>query len=95
MSGDAGLARAAREDDLSAPVAAALRSDRPTALLCFSDVMAHWAVRAAEDLGLTVPGDLSVVRLDREDRIGVIRGIEVGPRCASARLQADDPLRHR
>ena len=31
VSGDAGLARAAREDDLYAPVAAALRCDRPTA----------------------------------------------------------------
>jgi DNA polymerase-1 len=31
VSGDAGLARAAGEDDLYAPVAAALRSDRPTA----------------------------------------------------------------
>jgi DNA-binding LacI/PurR family transcriptional regulator len=40
------------------------RADRPTGLLCFSDVMAHWAVRAAEDLGLTVPGDLSVVGFD-------------------------------
>ena len=32
------------------------RPDRPTALLCYSDVMAFWAVRAAEDLGLRVPG---------------------------------------
>jgi DNA-binding LacI/PurR family transcriptional regulator len=40
------------------------RPDRPTAVLCFSDVIAHWAVRAAEDLGLTVPGDLSVVGFD-------------------------------
>jgi DNA polymerase-1 len=31
VSGDAGLARAAQEDDLYAPVAAALRCDRPTA----------------------------------------------------------------
>ena len=37
---------------------------RPTGILCFSDVMAHWAVRAAEDLGLTVPGELSVVGFD-------------------------------
>ena len=40
------------------------RHDRPTGLLCFSDVMAHWAVRAAEDLGLEVPGDVSVVGFD-------------------------------
>ena len=40
------------------------RPDRPTALLCYSDVMAFWAVRAAEDLGLRVPEDLSVVGFD-------------------------------
>ncbi|HET9945555.1 MAG TPA: LacI family DNA-binding transcriptional regulator [Actinomycetes bacterium] len=40
------------------------REDRPTGILCFSDVMAHWVVRAAEDLGLTVPDDLSVVGFD-------------------------------
>lgn len=40
------------------------RADRPTAVLCFSDVMARWVIRAAEDLGLDVPGDLSVVGYD-------------------------------
>jgi DNA-binding LacI/PurR family transcriptional regulator len=40
------------------------RDDRPTAVLCFSDVMAFWVVRAAEDLGLEVPADLSVVGFD-------------------------------
>ncbi|HEX7188055.1 MAG TPA: LacI family DNA-binding transcriptional regulator [Actinomycetes bacterium] len=40
------------------------RDDRPTAILCFADVMAHWAVRAAEDAGLRVPEDLSVVGFD-------------------------------
>ncbi len=40
------------------------RDDRPTAILCFSDVMAQWVVRAAEDLGLAVPDDLSVVGFD-------------------------------
>jgi DNA-binding LacI/PurR family transcriptional regulator len=39
-------------------------ADRPTAILCFADVMAYWVVRAAEDLGLTVPDDLSVVGFD-------------------------------
>ncbi|MGZ4594119.1 MAG: LacI family DNA-binding transcriptional regulator [Actinomycetes bacterium] len=37
---------------------------RPTAVLCFSDRMAHEVVRAAHDLGLDVPGDLSVVGFD-------------------------------
>lgn len=38
--------------------------DRPTGVLCFSDVIAHGVVRAAEQLGLCVPGDLSVVGFD-------------------------------
>jgi DNA-binding LacI/PurR family transcriptional regulator len=37
---------------------------RPTALLCMSDELAIGAVRAATDLGLTVPGDVSVVGFD-------------------------------
>jgi DNA-binding LacI/PurR family transcriptional regulator len=40
------------------------REDRPTGVLCFSDVIAHGVVRAAEQLGLSVPGDLSVVGFD-------------------------------
>jgi DNA-binding LacI/PurR family transcriptional regulator len=40
------------------------RDDRPTGVLCFSDVIAHGVVRAAEQLGLDVPGDLSVVGFD-------------------------------
>jgi len=38
--------------------------DRPTGVLCFSDVMAWGAIRAATDLGLRVPHDLSVVGFD-------------------------------
>jgi DNA-binding LacI/PurR family transcriptional regulator len=38
--------------------------DPPTAILCFSDVMAYGVVRAAESLGLTVPEDVSVVGFD-------------------------------
>ncbi|MEJ3656400.1 LacI family DNA-binding transcriptional regulator [Actinomycetes bacterium KLBMP 9759] len=41
-----------------------LTRDRPTALLCFSDAFAAGAVLAAEDLGLSVPGDLSIVGFD-------------------------------
>jgi DNA-binding LacI/PurR family transcriptional regulator len=37
---------------------------RPTAVLCFSDVLARGVVRAAEQLGLDVPADLSVVGFD-------------------------------
>jgi DNA-binding LacI/PurR family transcriptional regulator len=38
--------------------------DRPTGVLCYSDVIAHGVVRAAEQQGLRVPGDLSVVGFD-------------------------------
>lgn len=38
--------------------------ERPTAVLCYSDVMATETVRAAHDLGLRVPEDLSVVGFD-------------------------------
>lgn len=36
-------------------------SNRPTALICASDLAAIGAIRAAEDLGFSVPRDLSVV----------------------------------
>lgn len=38
--------------------------ERPTAVLCFSDVMAAEAIRAAHDLQLQIPEDLSVVGFD-------------------------------
>jgi DNA-binding LacI/PurR family transcriptional regulator len=38
--------------------------ERPTAILCFSDVVAAAVVHAAEDAGLRVPEDLSVVGFD-------------------------------
>jgi DNA-binding LacI/PurR family transcriptional regulator len=36
----------------------------PTAILAFSDAMAAGVIRAVEDKGLTVPGDISVVGFD-------------------------------
>lgn len=38
--------------------------DRPTAILCFSDVIAATVVQVAQDLGLQVPADVSVVGFD-------------------------------
>jgi DNA-binding LacI/PurR family transcriptional regulator len=38
--------------------------ERPTAVLCFSDVLGLGVVRAAQALGLDVPSDLSVVGFD-------------------------------
>ncbi len=40
------------------------RDDRPTGVLCISDVVAAQTIRAAADLGLRVPEDLSVVGYD-------------------------------
>lgn len=40
------------------------RPDRPTAVLCFSDAIAHGVILAAGDLGLRVPQDVSVVGFD-------------------------------
>ena len=57
-----------RHNDDEAAYSAALTllgtADRPTAVLCFSDVIAHGVVRAAERLRLDVPGDVSVVGFD-------------------------------
>jgi DNA-binding LacI/PurR family transcriptional regulator len=38
--------------------------ERPTAILCFSDAIANTVVRTAQQLGLRVPEDLSVVGFD-------------------------------
>jgi LacI family transcriptional regulator len=38
--------------------------ERPTALFCFRDLMAMGVYRAAHELGLEIPGDLSVVGFD-------------------------------
>ena len=57
-----------RESDDEEAYAAALgllsTDDPPTAVLCFSDVVASGVYRAAEEIGLDVPGDLSVVGFD-------------------------------
>ncbi len=45
------------------------RPDRPTALFCYNDRMAMGAYRAANELGLEVPRDLSVVGFDNQELI--------------------------
>ncbi|QFQ97010.1 LacI family DNA-binding transcriptional regulator [Streptomyces phaeolivaceus] len=42
---------------------------RPTALFCFNDRMAAGVYRAAAELGLFVPGDLSVVGFDNQELV--------------------------
>jgi LacI family transcriptional regulator len=45
------------------------RADRPTALFCYNDRMAMGAYRAAAELGLSIPADLSVVGFDDQELI--------------------------
>jgi DNA-binding LacI/PurR family transcriptional regulator len=40
------------------------RPDRPTAVLCFSDAVAYGVLQVAAELGIEVPGQLSVVGFD-------------------------------
>ncbi|WP_307834622.1 LacI family DNA-binding transcriptional regulator [Paractinoplanes lichenicola] len=40
------------------------RPDRPTAVLCFSDAIAYGVLQAAAELGIDVPGQLTVVGFD-------------------------------
>ncbi|GAA4627344.1 substrate-binding domain-containing protein [Cellulomonas oligotrophica] len=53
-------------DHLTLPGVREILADphRPTAVVCFSDLMAATLVRAAQDAGLDVPRDLSVVGFD-------------------------------
>jgi LacI family transcriptional regulator len=45
------------------------RPDRPTALFCFNDRMGAGAMHRAHQLGLSVPGDLSIVGFDNEELV--------------------------
>ena len=40
------------------------RPDRPTAVIAFNDLLAVGVAKAADSLGLTIPGDLSLVAID-------------------------------
>lgn len=60
-------------DDVAAGYRAARRllttGQRPTALFCFNDRMAAGAYRAAAELGLSIPGDLSVIGFDNQELV--------------------------
>lgn len=68
------------------------RDDRPTAVLAASDLIAVGVLRAALDLGLSVPGDLAVVSYDGTDEArfaaSPLTTIEQ-PRTAMAELAVD------
>lgn len=53
------------------------RRDRPTGLFCFNDVMAMGAYRAAAEVGLRIPRDLSIVGYDNMHPIvtGLVPGL--------------------
>lgn len=58
------------------------RPERPTAIFCFNDRMAMGVYRAAAALGLSIPGDLSVVSYDDQELIAP----ELAPGLTSAAL---------
>lgn len=49
------------------------RLPRPTAIFAFNDEMAIGALRAAHELGLQVPDDVSLVGFDDVDRAGLVQ----------------------
>ena len=63
----------AEHSEVTGGYQAALRllkaSDRPTALFCYNDRMAMGAYRAAAELGLRIPADVSVVGFDNQQLI--------------------------
>lgn len=46
--------------------------ERPTAILCISDIMALGVMRAADEMGLKIPKDLSVTGFDDIDFVGML-----------------------
>lgn len=57
--------------------------DRPTALFCSDDLFAAGAMKAARDLGLAVPGDLSVIGFDDVDLAALLE-----PELTTVRIPA-------
>lgn len=45
------------------------RADRPTALFCYNDRMAMGAYRAAAELGINIPKELSIIGFDNQELI--------------------------
>ncbi|SDS99229.1 transcriptional regulator, LacI family [Microlunatus soli] len=66
QAGDLDLARGCARDLLASP-------QRPTAVVCDDDVLAVAVYHAADQLGLGVPTDLSVVGMDDVDAAQILR----------------------
>ncbi len=60
---------------------------RPTAMLCASDEMAFGALMAARDLGLSLPGDFSVIGIDGHE-LGELFGLTTVAQHPSAQGEA-------
>lgn len=74
----------------------ALRDERPTAIIAQSDLLAVGAIRAAEELGLRVPDDLTVVGFDgiAADGLGSLRLTTVAqPALAKGRAAGEQVVR--
>jgi DNA-binding LacI/PurR family transcriptional regulator len=70
-------------------------SERPTAIVAQSDLLAVGVIRAAEQLGLEVPGDVSVLGFDGVRLEGAIEGVLttlVQPAVEKGRLAAEAVL---
>ena len=57
----------------AAAVAVLESGTRPDAIVAANDLIGIGAIRAAEDLGLTVPGDIAVTGIDNTELAGVVR----------------------
>ncbi|MCX5563544.1 LacI family DNA-binding transcriptional regulator [Streptomyces sp. NBC_00038] len=73
VAAETALAIGSAASDVDAGYRAARRlltaEQRPTALFCFNDAMAAGAYRAAAELGLSIPADLSVMGFDNQELI--------------------------
>ncbi|MET3421812.1 LacI family transcriptional regulator [Actinoplanes tereljensis] len=65
-------APAATADAVEAATALLTAADRPTAVFCLSDSLAFAVYRAARDVGLRLPDDLSVVGYDDHQLAGLV-----------------------
>jgi len=73
-----------------------LRADRPTAIVAQSDLLAVGVIRAAEELGLRVPDDLTVVGFDgiNADGLGSLRLTTIAqPAVAKGRAAGEQVAR--
>lgn len=79
------------------------RADRPTAVVCLTDVVAVGVYHAARELGLGIPGDVAVVGFDDAPFVGELTpGLttirapfrELGVRAARFALGLDDYTGH-